>query len=348
MTNPRNRSGKLRPRLDCRPLILERAATPDGFTPLEARHLSANLHRVCRLLVGKGLLFAAAKTANGQVVRYFTTQAAARAFGPAPRPSVKAPASAAATTGQAAVRQIISEKAGTPEGYRASDTKGMQCIKFAANHVLHLVATGALVRVKVPGHRLRFVKTQAMADALAEVLRERKPNPRYIAKPVHARKPQAGPLRLLLLGTGPQGITHAEALHLEGYPGAFSKCAQQMIASGLLFRAKVTGWHYRYFRSQAEASAWEAATPARVMPRKGRGPSKVKKAKKARPPRSAKQEMQVVQRKAYSPPAPSPDAEIVHTAQTRYSSRAMGPGRYEVSVPFVRIGQPGFSMSLGG
>jgi hypothetical protein len=78
MTPPRNKTGVPRPRLDCHPAILNGASSPQGFGPLEGRHISANLHRVCRRMTAAGLLYVGKPIKR--VVRYFLSQADADAF----------------------------------------------------------------------------------------------------------------------------------------------------------------------------------------------------------------------------------------------------------------------------
>lgn len=78
MTTPRNKSGIPRPRLDCHPAILEGASSPQGFGPLEGRHISVNLHRVCRRMTAAGLLYVGKP--SQRVARYFLAQADADAF----------------------------------------------------------------------------------------------------------------------------------------------------------------------------------------------------------------------------------------------------------------------------
>lgn len=78
MTPLRNKSGIPRPRLTCHPAILEGASSPQGFGPLEGRHISVNLHRVCRRMTAAGLLYVGKP--SKRVARYFLAQADADAF----------------------------------------------------------------------------------------------------------------------------------------------------------------------------------------------------------------------------------------------------------------------------
>lgn len=78
MTPSRNKSGIPRPRLDCHPEILKGASSPQGFGPIEGRHISVNLHRVCRRMTAAGLLYVGKP--SQRVARYFLAQADADAF----------------------------------------------------------------------------------------------------------------------------------------------------------------------------------------------------------------------------------------------------------------------------
>jgi len=124
-----------------------------------------------------------------------------------------------------------------------------------------------------------------------------------------------------------------------------------LIAAGLLHRAWVNMLHVRYFTTAKAAAQyladnpWKSSRPERDRTAAG----KVTAAKVAAHKivtRTAKQQMQAVERKAYTPPAPRKDAVAVYPEHYRKTSRMMPPGRYEASVPFVRIGQAGFSMSI--
>jgi len=272
-----------------------------------------------------------------------------------------------------AIRQLIRKLSNTPDGYSVADSHGLPGADYSSQQTTRMIQTGELVRVKVPGHFLRFVRTQAQADTLKARLtalkgkRIRKPDKAKGSPPV----PRSGPLRRLVvaLAAAPSGATRTDCAHLEACDGAFSKCVQRLQAAGDLFRAKVQGHEPRFFARQADAAAWKSATPPHVAPHKPRAvkPKRTKAPKVAAPkavkmlkaskPRLAKPErlsyaeIHFLRSAAGKPkvqPAPHANAEIVHTAQTRYSSRMMGLGRYEVpDMPVRRIGQPGFSMTVG-
>ena len=130
--------------------------------------------------------------------------------------------------------------------------------------------------------------------------------------------------------------------------GGTMKAAHQrcrlMIQRGELFKARANYRLIRYFDTQAAATAFVRANftseaVKRTAPAVALKPSKLTYSE-IHFLRSAKG-------KPKAQPAPRPDAEIVHTAQTRYSSTMM-TDRYAVSVPYQRIGQPGWAMSVGG
>jgi hypothetical protein len=269
-----------------------------------------------------------------------------------------------------AMRQLIRRLAATPAGYCMSDATHLPGYQsYASNHTDRLIKAGELVRVKVPGHRLRFVKDQAMAEALtAAMLAGKKKRKRSTDRPAGApcKPPHTGALHRFMRAAAdrPEGVTRTDCAHIPGFDGALTKCANCLIAAGALHRVKVQGWPNRYFARQSDAAAWEAATSARIPPPpKPRAPRPqavkppkvakpkvvppVKAAKPAKPPKAVKPQMQVVERKPYHPPAPRRAAEIIWPAHYRKTTSLMPPGRYEVSAqPVRRIGQPGFSMSI--
>lgn len=163
----------------------------------------------------------------------------------------------------------------------------------------------------------------------------------------------------------PEGFASGDAHHLPNAADGSKLCAR-LVKSGLLHSAKVPTHHQRYFATQAAAEHYKATaqpkTPDyyRAYARDNYHSTysvtaKAKRAGLPKPPRqpkvikiierTAKQQMQVVQRKPYTPPAPRADAEPIHTAQTRYSSRPWVDLR-AVTAPYRRIGQPGWSMSI--
>jgi hypothetical protein len=203
MTNLRNRTP--RPRLVGHPTIMAGAATPAGFGATEGRHISVNLHRVCRRMADAGLLFAG--KASGRVVRYFLNQADADAF----------------------------------------------VVKYKAQMVANLQARRAA--------------------------REKS---RVRAKRIKAKKPPK--------------------VKVEKPPKAVRVAAPKV--------AKV------------------AKVPKQL--------------------RDIPQHQKIVIRKPYSPPPPKQDAVIVWPAHIKPVCRLMGLGRYEAVVPLRRIGDAGWSMSVGG
>ena len=247
-----------------------------------------------------------------------------------------------------AMRQLIRRLAATPGGYAVAHAKGRPGASFSHQHTDRMVKMGELVKVKVKGHYLHFVKTQAMADDLAAALVAGKA--KRIRKPDRAkdapRIPRAGPLRLWIQATSqqPTGVTRADCAHIKGYDG-FSKCIQRLVAARLLYRVKVQGWPMRYFAKPADAQAWKQATapyiaqhkPKAIKPKaeKVAKPRAIKAVKLIR--RTAKQQMQVVERKPYHPPVPRKDAEIVWPAHIKPVYRPFVDLR-AVSVPYQRIG----------
>lgn len=175
----------------------------------------------------------------------------------------------------------------------------------------------------------------------------------------------------------PAGFRATEGEHISEN---MNRVCRRMVEAGLLFAGKANGRMVRYFLRQADADAFVVAHKAQMVANqqarraaweesrirakriRAKKPPKVKVAKPAKAVRVAVPKVakvakvpkqlrdiplhqRIVIRKEYSPPPPKVDAEIVHTAQTRYSSRMMSE-RFAVSVPYRRIGDAGWSMSV--
>ena len=91
------------------------------------------------------------------------------------------------------------------------------------------------------------------------------------------------------------------------------------------------------------------AGPVTLPPPK---PPKVVKPKAVKAPKVAKPRIVierkpiVIKRVERPANAPRVDAGTIWPAHIKPVCRMMPPGRYEASVPFQRIGQPGFAMSI--
>lgn len=120
----------------------------------------------------------------------------------------------------------------------------------------------------------------------------------------------------------PEGFALADAKHLATQ--TTPKYCSQQVALGLLFKGKVGHSLIRYFSTAHAARQFEIDNKKPVLI----APSKPVKC---------------MQDKA--PAGPCKATEPIHTANTRYSSRPWVDPR-AVSVPYRRIGQPGFSMSI--
>ena len=254
------------------------------------------------------------------------------------------------------LRQLIRKLAGTPDGYGRANARGLPGFQYSAQHTTRMVEAGELVRVKVPGYFLRFVRTQEQAEALKAKLSAL--TGKRIRKSEKAKGPRplrVGPLRTLIEAAAklPGGVARKEVAPDPEQAGPFSKCVTRLIEHRLLYRGKVTGHPFRFFARLEDAEAWQAATAPRVRVYEPRPPRavKVKAIKPAvkqtiKPASLAPKPTFHIQRKPYSPPAPRQAAVIVYTDSTRYSSRAPMPDRFAVTAPFLRIGHHEFAMSI--
>lgn len=243
------------------------------------------------------------------------------------------------------LRLLIRNKALTPEGFMLHHAKGMEASHYASRHACRMVLAGVLFRVKVKGQPLHYMRTQELADQMTAKLLAIKPAPK--APPPTKRRAMTA--RLLDFSKTPEGATWAQFADLKMCTSNFSLAAKTLCAEGRLFRAKVKGHPLRYFDTQAAADAWMQRThPTQRQPRVYvpvvRAPKVAKAPKVVK--RTARQQMQVTPRKAYVPPAPRKDAEIVWPARMP-ECRMMGPGRYAVSVPMVRMGSPEWRAGVG-
>jgi hypothetical protein len=254
------------------------------------------------------------------------------------------------------LRQLIRKLAGTPDGYGRANARGLPGFQYSAQHTSRMVEAGELVRVKVPGYFLRFVRTQAQAEALKARLSAL--TGKRIRKSEKSKGPRplrVGPLRTLIEAAAklPGGVSRLDVAPDPAQAGPFSKCVTRLIEHKLLYRGKVTGHPFRFFARLEDAEAWQAATAPRLRLYEKRPPraTKPKAIKPAAAPvikpaaRPAPTPLFNIQRKPYVPPV-RVKAVIVYTDQTRYSSRAPMPDRFAVTAPFLRIGSPGFSMSV--
>lgn len=119
-----------------------------------------------------------------------------------------------------------------------------------------------------------------------------------------------------------EGFFTADAKAIGAEKNAAKKCREH-VAAGVLFRVRAGQTTYAHFTTQAMANAYMHRHRDTVLARAAATLSFAPKAVK--PPKVV--------------------AEPIHTPQTRYISRMM-PEHNAVVVPYRRIGQPGFSMSI--
>jgi hypothetical protein len=121
-----------------------------------------------------------------------------------------------------------------------------------------------------------------------------------------------------------EGFFTADAKQLSAEKNIAKVCRQQL-ADGTLFRVRANQTMYAYFRTQVMANTYMREHQNALLAKAATKLSFEPKQTKANPHKAV--------------------AEPIYTAQTRYI-RQMMPDRHHVEVPFLRIGQPGFSMSI--
>jgi len=211
------------------------------------------------------------------------------------------------------LRQLIRKLAGTPDGYGRANARGLPGFQYSAQHTSRMVEAGELVRVKVPGYFLRFVRTQEQAEALrAKLSALTGKRIRKAEKSKGPRPLRSGPLRTLIeaAAKSPSGVARKEVAPEPEQAGPFSKCVTRLIESQLLYRGKVTGHPFRYFASKADAEAWQDATKPRVRVYEQKPPREIKP-KAIKPASLPPVPLFNIQRRPYSPPAPRASAAIV-------------------------------------
>ena len=239
------------------------------------------------------------------------------------------------------LRLLIRKKALTPDGFMLHHADGMEASRYASSQACRMVLAGDLFRVKVKGQPLHYMRTQALADKMTEKL--------LVPKPSVPTKIGEMRVRMREFAGTPEGATWTDFAYTKMWTSTFSAVAKTLQADGQLVRAKVKGHPLRYFSTQAAADSWIRRTPPTQ-----RQPSVyipvvrvVKPVKLAKPPPPIKREEIFIRQIAKPVSAPKKDAVIIWPARMP-ECRMMPPGRYAVSVPMRRIGEAGFSMSIGG
>lgn len=175
--------------------------------------------------------------------------------------------------------------------------------------------------------------------------------------------PEGAALRALILAKAAtsNGYVASDSRHLPNYTQGARTC-KRMMRAGLLHPAKVKTHYLHYFTSAAAATNFEDTTQPKTKAQllaklrvryaeKVANGDKPPKPAKVSPPRLSRvkpakaQQLQVVQRKA--PAAPKKDAEIVWPAHIKPVCRMMRQGRYEASVPMVRMGSAEWRAGVG-
>ena len=247
----------------------------------------------------------------------------------------------------AELRALIAAKAATPEGYRASDARHLPNYKQSARTCERMTEAGLLHPAKVETHGLRHFSTAAaaerfMAGTARKTGKQRLSEKciRLVAKLAHAEtvasaKAVCDSIRdnILTQAATPKGFA------IGGHKTAQYHC-NVLLAAGVLHRARVNMLLVRYFTTAEAAAAFLTANPW--------ASSKTTRHLRPSQPKPTKlQQLQVVQRKAYSPPAPKRDAVAVYPEHYRKTVHLMGLGRYEASLPMVRMGSAEWRAGVG-
>ena len=149
----------------------------------------------------------------------------------------------------------------------------------------------------------------------------------------------------------PEGFFVTDAEGLFSTKTAHKHCKKQFDA-GLLFRVSYGG--YAYFSTQAGADALAARQKAEAKRSKAAGYTARNQERVAQRKKDSQQRRglsepthsEYVIRRPAAPVRPRDDAEIVHTAKTRYFSTGPMLERFAVSKPYLRIGDAGWSMRI--
>ena len=120
----------------------------------------------------------------------------------------------------------------------------------------------------------------------------------------------------------PQGFFTADARVMNSEKNAAKQCRQQ-VEDGKLFRERVNQKTFGYFATQALANAYMSQHREAMLAQKSSNMSFAPKADK-----------------------PCRAVEIIRPAHVKTQVYAPPAPRNQVNVPFLRIGQPGFAMTI--
>lgn len=230
-----------------------------------------------------------------------------------------------------ALLALIVAKAAQPDGFATQDADNA---KYAGKLITPMLAAGELHKFRI-SRAVRYFATMEAGLAYKATA----------AKPAKLKRK---------LAISPGGLAVREIIkRLSATPGGFRlsdagsgsaiacNVVGDWIQSGELHQVKVMGSRLRYFASAALAKAFVAGY---IVPSKPERQAYSGELKPAKPLRNAL----VFRGPTSLRPKVAEPVEIIYPERYAKSSRMMGLGRYAVDVPMVRIGSPGWSMSVGG
>lgn len=238
------------------------------------------------------------------------------------------------TESGAALITMITKMSQTFDGFNFSDathiTTNMNAI---ATRTGRMVTAGLLHRSKVPGHHVCFHATPELSAAwiAATPSALARPKPRIYKPRANSEtlsKRQKGKLLLaeiLRCAALPDGFSISNAPPEIAKTSAWGRC-QELVKAGEIVSIVADYGIKHYFTTQEAADKFREVFLVRS---KNRATERV--ARNAYKPKSV-----AIVRKPYVPPKPKVDAEIVHTAQTRYVIAQTPPQR------FVAFERPSF------
>lgn len=169
-------------------LIRKKSFTDQGFVLADADGMEASHYasRHAGRMVTAGDLFRS--KVKGHPIHYMRTQAQADRMTASLKPRNRTPKPTPNPTKAALIRQLMLQKAATPDGFIQSEFESMaDYLGMLTQMACRLIASGHLLRAKAKGHPFRYFVTEAHALAwqAASVV------PKRIKKPKVAKPPPA-------------------------------------------------------------------------------------------------------------------------------------------------------------
>ena len=271
----------------------------------------------------------------------------------------------------------ILEKAGRPEGF--GPLEGSHLSLNLHRVCRRMVAKGMLHQAKASKHLVRYFLTAQAAAAFVEASKKKPKPPKPPRPPRKSRLKVPAPgqtfnrQKTALLKAAINRFTGSPAgFSVANFPPELTRPAimnhlRLMVIDGKLFSATVEGAVMHFFTSQEAADAFRAAYVIRAAAKKAAySVSYVLKNKpvafkpaacKPKPKPVAVKVAKIIKkapnnivitRRPPEPMKPKVDAVIVWPDNYKRTVMVTPAPRFSVDLPLVRIGQPGWSMSVGG